>query len=58
MTDWSAVAKARGIAIPPTELARIASTLETLEAAFRPLIEPLTPDMEPALLFRAVEDSE
>jgi hypothetical protein len=58
MKDWSAIARAHGFDIPPTELARAASTLEMLEQAFRPLTKRLTPEMEPALLFRAEEETE
>jgi hypothetical protein len=58
MKDWCAIARASGFKIPAEELPRVVFTLETLDAAFRPLAERLTPEMEPALLFRAEEESE
>jgi hypothetical protein len=42
------IAKARGLEIPPAELTRIAASLEALEEAFRPLVQDLPPDLEPA----------
>jgi hypothetical protein len=57
MKDWTAIAKANGFDIPPTELARVASILETLEQAFRPLAKQLAPEMEPAMVFRAEEEN-
>ena len=48
MTDFKAVARARGLDIPEAELDRIVPTLEKLEAAFRPLAADLPPSLEPA----------
>ena len=56
MSDWRAIAKARGLDIPPRDLDRIAETLEQLEATFRPLAVKLAPDVEPATGFRAEAD--
>ncbi|MGA2769393.1 MAG: hypothetical protein ABSG26_01125 [Bryobacteraceae bacterium] len=47
MKDWRAIAKASGLEVDPAELNRIAEPLEALEAAFRPLVKDLTPDVEP-----------
>ena len=58
MKDWRAIAKASGIEVDSTQLDRIAGPLEALEAAFRPLVNGLTPDMEPATGLRLEEDGE
>jgi len=58
MKDWCAIARAHEVAIPPAELERLVSTLETLDQAFRPLVRELTPEMEPALFFRPEEAGE
>ena len=58
MRDWKAIAKASGIEVDPTQLNRIAETLETLDAAFRPLLKDLTPGVEPATGLRLEEDAE
>jgi hypothetical protein len=47
MTDWAAVARARGLEIPEAELERLAKSLASLEETFRPLVNELTPLMEP-----------
>ena len=52
MKDWRAIAKASGIEIDSVE------PLEALEAAFRPLVNCLTPDVEPATGLRLEEDGE
>jgi hypothetical protein len=48
MTDFKAIAHARGLDIPEAELERAARTLETLETAFRPLTADLPAWLEPA----------
>jgi hypothetical protein len=58
MTDWGAIAKARGIEIPAQDLDRIAPPLDALEQAFRPLVKDLPPDLEPAVEFRMEEGAE
>lgn len=55
--DWKAIAGARGLGIPAAELERVATPLEALEKVFRPLVRDLPPDLEPALEFRAGEES-
>jgi len=47
VTDFKAIARARGLNIPEAELDRIVPTLESLEAAFRPLVADLPPSLEP-----------
>ena len=51
--DWKKIARASGLAIPDTSLERIAQSLDTLEADFRPLVRTLPPETEPAVAFRA-----
>jgi len=57
MKDWISIAKARGLDIPAGDVERIAPALDALEAFFRPLAASLTPEMEPAAVFRADEES-
>jgi hypothetical protein len=52
------IAQASGLQVDPTQLNRIAETLEALEAAFRPLLKDLTPGVEPAIGLRLEEDAE
>ena len=47
MTDWAAVARARGVDIPEADLERLVKPLAGLEETFRPLVNGLTPLMEP-----------
>jgi len=58
MTDFKAVARARGLDIPEADLERIARTLEALEAAFRPLVADLPPSLEPATGLCPFEEGE
>jgi hypothetical protein len=48
VTDWKAIAKARGLEVSAEELDRIVGPLGALEEAFRPLVKGLTADVEPA----------
>ena len=57
-TDWKAIAHARGFDIPAADLDSVARRLEALEEAIRPLALTLTPDREPATLFRADLENE
>ena len=47
MTDWKAIAHARGLELSPRELDAIAVPLAALEESFQPLAKALTPDLEP-----------
>ncbi len=58
MKDWKAIARANGIEIPARDLERVASALDALEEAFRPLAGDLAPDLEPALELRMDEGDE
>ena len=54
MTDWKALAAARCPDIPDDAVAIMISSLEGLEVAFRPLVETLTADVDPAVKFSPV----
>lgn len=51
-SDWKAIAAARGLGIPGEQLARIAPSLDALEAAFRPLSLSIPHLTEPALVYQ------
>lgn len=55
-TDWKAIAKARGIETPDLEV--IIRRQQGVESAFRPAAQRLTPDQEPAAVFRADPEAE
>jgi hypothetical protein len=54
--DWKKIAQGNGLAIPEGDLGRIAPPLDALEAAFRPLVRDLAPEMEPAVVFQVSEE--
>ncbi len=56
MKDWKAIARASGLRVPDDQLERIATTLDGLEAAFRPLVKDLPAALEPATF--VCEDAE
>jgi hypothetical protein len=56
MKDWTSIAKAAGLDIPAKDVGRIAPSLNALDETFRPLVRNLTPEMEPALSFRADQE--
>ena len=58
MKDWKAVAKGAGLDIPGPDLDRIAQALSHLDETFRPLLADLSPEIEPATVFRAMETGE
>ncbi len=49
MTDWIALARARGLDIPEQAVERIAPSLASLEEGFRPLLAKLEFSGEPAI---------
>jgi hypothetical protein len=51
MKQWKKLAEGAGLDIPDIE--RIAPALDSLEAAFRPLVRAMPYDAEPAAVFRA-----
>jgi hypothetical protein len=56
--DYRTIAAASGILASEPELERIATTLDKLEEAFRPLMRDLSPDLDPASGFSAEEEAE
>ncbi len=50
MTNWTAVAQARGLDIPEADVERIRVSLEGLEQSFRPLLAKLPVTLEPAIV--------
>ena len=54
MRDWKALA--RGLGMEGAGVDAVVEPLEALERAFRPLAASLTPDLEPAIEFRAEEN--
>jgi len=53
MKDWPLIAKAAGLDIPAKDVAKHSQPLNGLEEVFRPLANTLTPELEPAAVFRA-----
>jgi hypothetical protein len=51
MKNWKKIAEASEPRIPDSDLDRVIPSLETLEAAFRPLTESIPDDVEPAVSF-------
>jgi hypothetical protein len=58
MKDWKAIARAHGMNLEGRDLERVAGPLERLEEVFRPLVQDLPPDLEPATTFSAEEEGE
>jgi hypothetical protein len=52
--DWKAIARGLGLAEAAAD--PVAAPLEALERDFRPLVESLTMEIEPALAFRPGDD--
>jgi hypothetical protein len=57
MRDWKAVARARGIDVPPGELERTIAPLDEMELIFRSLVDGLEPGMEPAFGVRLEDEA-
>lgn len=51
MKNWKLAAEALNLGIPESELPKLSQTLESIEAAFRPLAESIPDDVEPAVIF-------
>ncbi len=58
MKDWKAIAKAEKLDIPEGDLERITPPLDGLEQAFRPLLQTLAGETQPAAIFRPLEEGE
>jgi hypothetical protein len=52
MKNWKTIAQSSDIKIPETDIDRLAPSLDALEAAFRPLVNTIPDDVEPAVTFR------
>ncbi len=50
MKDWVRLAEGLGLEIPEADLERAARSLERVEAAFRPLLEKIPFETEPAFV--------
>lgn len=50
MTDWTALARARGLDIPGEAVEAIAPSLSALEESFHPLLAKLPFTLEPAVI--------
>ena len=51
MKDWKKIASAYGFQIPEPDFERITPALDSLEKSFRPLVQAMPQDLEPALIF-------
>jgi hypothetical protein len=49
MKNWAGIAQANGLTLSAGELDRLTGPLAALEETFRPLVQQLTPDLEPDL---------
>ncbi len=56
MKNWKKIAEANDLRIPESDLERIVPALETLEAAFRPLVKTIPDEIEPAITFRIIPE--
>lgn len=50
MIKWLAIAQARQLGIPDEQIEKIAASLDGLEVAFRPLIQTIPLQDEPAVI--------
>jgi hypothetical protein len=51
MKDWKRIASAYDLQIPEAEFERITPALDSLEKSFRPLVQAMQQNLEPALMF-------
>jgi hypothetical protein len=56
MKDWKKVAAAYDLAIPEGDFERITPALDSLEKSFRPLVQSLPREAEPAVVFGIAEE--
>jgi hypothetical protein len=56
--DWRSIAKASGLRLSGKELDAAAAALDSLDAVFRPLVQDLTPELDPATGVRPEADPE
>lgn len=57
MKNWKMIAEANELRIPAPDLERITPALDALETAFRPLVNNIPDDVEPALSFYVSPES-
>ncbi len=50
--NWKLIASGMKLNIPEADLEKLDSILDALDAAFRPLVETIPHDVEPAVTFR------
>jgi hypothetical protein len=58
MRDWKAIAQGSGSTLVGRDLDAVILPLEALETTFRPLVQDLSPDLEPSVEFRVEADVE
>jgi hypothetical protein len=58
MEYWARIAAARGLQLTEQDLDRLTQALAGLEQVFRPLIQQLTPEMEPDVELQLGEEGE
>jgi hypothetical protein len=51
MKDWKKIASAYGLPIPEADLERVTAPLDSLEKSFRPLVDAMPQDLDPAFFF-------
>jgi len=51
MKDWKKIAAGYGFTIPEQDFDRIASPLDSLEKSFRPLVDAMPQNLDPAFLY-------
>jgi hypothetical protein len=56
MKDWKKIALAYDFQIPEGDFARITPALDSLEKSFRPLVQAMPQDLEPALTFGIAQE--
>ena len=52
MRNWKQIACGLSLAIPESDIEKIAPVMDGLEAAFRPLADEIPHDVEPAVVFQ------
>ena len=55
--NWKALAENAGLDLSAEELERVARALTGLEQTFRPLVDDLSPEIEPSTIFQLGENS-
>jgi hypothetical protein len=55
-TDWTQLARTRGLGIPAGQMEKIAPVMEALEKALAPLREQMPMETEPAPVFVPLSD--